>query len=305
MAGFGVSAFLLTVAISPYGSIAAVLSGEKDSVVRREPQRVQLGSYGELLQAGDKPGAIVAVEEPLSQSEKTEAEVATQYCDDDFPMGVDGANTCPGGSGQPGTNLENIQGRAMCEEAGIQAGANGSHPGFVVLEGTTDRWEYKHPRGCYKDSCGVFASDPVCYYWNGIGGTPNAQVVGQSVCTRKKHTNGSTDAYDGCPPTYQVVDDEYTCRQSAECLFGEGGAGTDFRIGNTNASKHLDHPRGCFWIIEGGTHKVYYNPPSLMGVGSVVKGTNICNVTSSTSWVGATASTSATGWSTNASLEQN
>lgn len=292
-----VRAFLLATALHLHASTAVTVSPEKESVVRREPHRVELDVRGEIHDIGDKQNpfeAEVAITEQLEHAADemdkivNEERLATMYCDYDFPLGAEGDRDCSGEHVQGG-HVSAILQRTMCQEAAIQSGANHTHAGFDVPLQTNDRWEYKHPKGCFKDSCGNFSSDPVCYFFNGGGNEPDATVTGQIVCSRPKHDLGTENQTDTCPDGYQVIDDESTCEEAAVCMGFTPGQ--QFIIGeNTHAFNSSDYMRGCMFIEVENVREVYYNPASASNSGS--KGTNLCNVTSQTHW-GAAAGTSA------------
>merc|ERR1719449_264935 len=91
---------------------------------------------------------------------------------------------------------------------------------------------------------------------------------------------GTKNTLNSCPTGYKIVDDEDYCKSTATCL--SISQGSDFRIGEVNASKHLEYPRGCF--VDNDNGKVYYNGPNSMGDGKDVKGTPICVVEYATKW---------------------
>merc|ERR1719498_177887 len=124
---------------------------------------------------------------------------------------------------------------------------------------TGHRLEYKHPKGCFKDASGSLRYNPI----DELPEVSDSNFSGQIVCWRHKHTNGTANKHGGCPSGYQVIDDEWQCRESAACLgYVEG---SPFNIGGgsyPNASKHKEYVRGCLFLKEDGVTKVYYNAPN-------------------------------------------
>lgn len=267
MAAFRFSVALALLATSAHG---ATLYGEKSQTVRREApvKTVEMSSRAEMMQvspAKTDPNTLVTTEEELE-------DMAVQFCDYDFPTGKTDTNNCTDGS-----KHEMILQEEMCIFAASEAGATTAHDSFKEPA----EWEDKHPKGCFKYKCSESPKN-VCYFYNGDGDWPS-QPKGTPICSRPKHLNGTKDSAakdGGCPSGYKVVDDGETCYKSAGCLGYCTGA--EFRIGTSNASKHLEYPRGCF--IDNTDGCVYYNGPSSMGEGKSVSGTPICNVSKVTTW---------------------
>jgi len=268
---------VLASSLLPHGSVAVTVIAEKDTVVRREakPIHMNVDADGEFTQEPESqiPKEEVKMDTDLSQEELDK--LAMQYCDQDFPLGQEDTNHCTE------ANARIMIDPGACIQAGVMAGASVTHATFMVPQGTTDRWEFKRPKGCFKAPCGsASTAHTVCYFYNGLGADAGANVTGTPVCDRPRHANGTQDAQGGCPDGYQVVDDEETCRTSATCL---GHApGNEFRIGTHNASKHLDYVQGCFVNKDDG--KVYYNKLTVMGLGTNPTGQNICNVSTTVKW---------------------
>jgi len=266
-------------------SMAATLTSEKDSMMRRE----MITSNGEVIQA---PRDLV----------RTQTGVAAEFCNIDFALGQEDSLNCTDAN-HTKIGFEEDD-AAECLEAAERSHAKAVHGKFETNA-------EMHPRGCYKDHCKEAANN-VCYFFNTIGPKPEEALKGFPVCKRPMLQNGSQDAHDGCPGGYNLIDDEETCREAANCWgYLEG---TQFTIGGgayPNASKNLDHPRGCFTDFTATHPTVYYNPETLMGVGTNVKGTPICNVTKTVKWpstkAGAdavTATVSATGDTTVSAKEK-
>lgn len=273
MARYGVAVFIMAIAMGLQEGTAATLYSDKDSVVRREPSSsVQLDGRGWMAEL-DKSSP--KKDDAAQWEDKTvDAASAKQFCNIDFAMGPSNSTSCSG----VGTVMIDP---GWCEEA---ANLSGVEYGPEVVTNTGHRLEYKHPKGCFKDSCGSSSSKSACYFYNPIDELPevsNPEFSGQIVCWRHKHAHGTPDKHGGCPSGYQVIDDEWQCRESAECL--DYVLGSPFNIGGgsyANASKHREYVRGCLYLKEDGVTKVYYNAPNEMGEGPVTKGTNLCNVSS-------------------------
>jgi len=229
-------------------------------------------------------------------SSKEYAKLAAQFCDEDFPLGQ--ADQEPGNC----TNAnETLTDETQCIFAQAQSGAGTA----TALRISGERYENARPKGCFKYSCSESANG-VCYFYNGIGDWPDANLsktkysedfVGTPICSRPKYVLGTNDTNAGCPGGYKAItsDDatdqlqhENLCFLVANCLSYDRG--DEFRIGEHNASKHLDFPRGCFvdndGLVAGTAGEVFFNPKTAEGFGAdgVVKGTPICKVNSYVKW---------------------
>lgn len=266
MAGFHVTVSvrcaMSVLALVPRGSLASALSAEKDGqTMRREPasRMVHVSPHGEMLQA-------------------TVKEVATDFCEWDFPLGKASTKAECAHSGDQiiGNNEE------MCIKAGQLANAKTAHMSFSV-EGSYYR--NSHPKGCfYMKGCSE-DSRGHCYFYNSVEPMPaGPTIAGQVVCKRDKYKNGTVDSPGGsgagCATGYATIMHEATCSAFATCMGYCLGA--EFRIGTANASRNLDFPQGCFIHKKEGC--VYFNPPSSLGMPPVgrASGTPVCNVTSVT-----------------------
>lgn len=251
--------FICLLSALPYGSLAATLVAD-DKMMRREPVQsaVQLSSHGDLIATSKGP--------------------PNDFCKYDFPLGVAGSKaTCTDTS-----EHHIILNEEMCIKAAQEAGASTPHATFDL-----DHWDFNtHPKGCfYKQGC---SEDPKgnCYFFNGVDPMPTGSgaMQGTPVCSRDKYKNGTVDSAGaeeaGCATGYATIMDEAQCSAAAKCL-GDC-AGVYFRIGEANASRHLDFPQGCFihkkmdGIDEQGC--VYFNEPSPLGRPTGPKGTPICKV---------------------------
>jgi hypothetical protein len=285
-------ALFLSLALLPHASHAV-------PVLRREPLSVQLSPRGEMANTqkqhhGHKLNMVK--EAHTAQTKLSSKDNAADYCNIDFPLGQ--ADTQPGNC----TNgNETLISKLDCEEA-ITVSAAGT-PTHLQISG--ERYENARPKGCFKYSCSESAKG-VCYFYNGIGDWPDATLadtkynesfVGTPICKRDKYVMGTNDTNAGCPGGYKAItsDDvadqlqhENLCFLVANCLSYDRG--DEFRIGEHNASKHLDFPRGCFkdndGLVEGKPGSVYFNPKTAEGFGAdgVVKGTPICKVNSYVKW---------------------
>lgn len=284
---------VLALAAIPHGSAVSSLTRE-ESVVRRE-RAMQVTSEAVLVPPpndGHGPRSNLKMNTNFTSAEL--AKLAAQFCNYDFPLGSKDTNFCTDPS-KSMIHIVDALDPTMCIEAAIQSGASAGHHDFMIPQGTTDRWEYKRPAGCFAAKCGASSTThDTCYYWNGVACTLNTNdtitpacpkdVAGTPVCQRPRHLYGAQDAQGGCPDGYQVIEDEETCRSSATCLGHMPSS--EFRVGVHNASKHLDHPEGCFIVEEDGHNMTYFNPSSALGKGTNVKGKTICNVSSTVSWSG-------------------
>jgi len=258
-----VSAALILLPCSSFGATL-----HESQTIRREPIRsVSLSASGEVTEETSWEDRAVGSSD--------------QFCDFDFPLGADGTNNCTD------TSLHNlIIEEALCMEAAEQAGENVTAKANFKIG---IHWEKEHPVGCFKNNG---------YWFNANGNWPPLPVTGSPVCSRPKHMNGTKDGNGGCPDGYEVIMDETTCRQSATCL-GYPKA-TQFRTGEHNSSRKLDHPKGC-WVDENDRQgTAYFNEASAMGVGTHVEGTPICIVTVSTSAAAAAAATATDATATDA-----
>lgn len=278
-------AVFAAVALPIPGCLGATLYAEKSQTVRREPpaESLQMGAHGEMIQVSSAnadstshmriDGEGATAPDTLVTNQEALDDMATQFCDFDFPTGKTGSNNCT----HP-TNQSLILQENMCIFAASEAGATTSHSSFKE----PSEWENVHPKGCFKYSCSEAANN-VCYFYNGDGDWPNGDLKGTPICSRPKHLNGtrnSAAADAGCPAGYEVIDHGDTCFKTAGCL--GYCTGSEFRIGEQNASKHLEYPRGCF--IDNTDGCVYYNGPNALGRGTSVSGTPICNVSKVTTW---------------------
>lgn len=216
--------------------------------------------------------------QPMNEAKDEEADdesMAMEFCNFDFPLGESGTNNCTDNDKHALILQQN-----MCREASIQSGATLTRAGFTA----STKWVHSHPKGCVKYACPEDSSK-VCYSYNcklcGSGEWPaSKRLEGAPVCSRPKYLNGTENGNGGCPDAYEVISHEDTCHQAATCLgYCEIG---EFRKGLTNRSESLEYPSGCF--IDHLTGCVFFNPPSSLGTGNDVRGTPICNVTTSTSW---------------------
>jgi len=281
------------------GSVAVKVSVESSSMVRSETKTVQIGPDADFVADRQHPKEELKVDSNTNLTSVDMAKLAARFCDYDFPMGTKDTNFCQ----DDHKNMMHIVDKldpTMCLLAAQESGAYSGHNEFMVPQGNDDK--YNVPSGCFKAPCGAHSTThETCYYWNGAECTlDTAQtttpvckttVTGTPVCVRDKHAYGTQDAQAGCKEGYKIIDDEDTCRTEATCL-GHMPA-HEFRVGIHNASKHLDHPQGCFIVVEDGHNMTYYNPPSAMGAGTNVKGMVICNVSSVTKWDGDSTATTA------------
>lgn len=288
MAGFGVTFVVSMVLFLPHGAVGASLTAS-DTVIRREgvkPARVMdrmsMSPRGELLQA--KPDAKQPTETFQDSSVKFDDEMtdeerrsrAQDYCDEDFPVGLAATNDC---NETWGGNHSPIMSESMCIQAAEEAGATVTHATLVIPA----TLRLVRPKGCFKMPCPSDAAK-TCYYFNDAGDTPgpaSGKVILNTtapVCHRPRYVNYTvpdTDTGDaGCPDGYRLIRTEDPCRQAQNCLGKEPG--DEFRIGMNNATRHRDHPYGCFVAAEDD--KVYINEASRMGSGPSVTGRLICKV---------------------------
>lgn len=261
------------------GNLGATVSSEMEvaRLVRRERYRDQ-----PLLNDGE-----------LAQNVK--------YCDTDFVLGKDAKNEC-----EDADNHTLMTDRKMCVEAAREASATANHSDFEIDQ-LQEVPKNSHPKGCFFMPCArsndtsmsVEEKRRACYFYNGVNSPRNDIVIGRPVCSRKKYMKGKprTNGGDGkpnCPEGYTTLNSEPLCGTAANCL-GDA-AGPQFRIGQHNASKHLDFSAHCF--IDGtgankeGPNEVFYNNPdsgmtrggSKTGADGAVLGTPICVVKSSVAW---------------------
>lgn len=265
--------FVLASMLFPYGGMATTLAADKDSVIRRE----MINAAGQMVQAS-KSGSRAS----------SAGEGGSEFCNFDFILGNEHTSSCNSSAHEILGSEEDDA--SECLEAASRSNAKAVHGKFEI----GPEWGDSHPRGCFKDNCHE-AANGVCYFFNMIGPKPDGSwpttsaggtgIMGFPVCKRPMLQNGTQDTHGGCPSDYSVIDDEETCREAANCWgFLQG---TLFRVGEgayPNASKNLDHPRGCFTDFEATHPTVYYNPKTLMGEGTNVKGTPICNVTKPVKW---------------------
>jgi len=280
--------------------------------MRREPLSVQLSPHGDMASEQkhhhghhhshhSSPHSMVKeapAQKTIMSTKEYEKLLSSDYCNEDFPLGQAGQE--PGNC----TNAnESLIDKAQCEFALTQSAAG--TPTKIEIEG--ERYVNARPKGCFKYSCSESAKG-VCYFYNGIGNWPDANLadtkynesfVGTPVCSRPKYVLGTNDTNAGCPGGYKAItsDDvsdqlqhENLCFLVANCK--SLNRGPEFRIGEHNASKHLDFPRGCFidydGLVDSGetAPTVYFNPKTAEGFGAdgVVKGTPICKVNSYVKW---------------------
>jgi hypothetical protein len=218
-----------------------------------------------------------------------------QYCDYDFPLGKPGTSQCANGKTD---GL--IDSPDMCREAAAEAGATTLADVFLIDDTPSQNTTSK---GCFKSDCPT-GRGKVCYYYNPIGDWPqlasdgSGAVTGTPVCHRPKYELGGANSNEGCPADdnitgsgpYKLIEDEYYCRNTGVCL-GDARA-SNFKVGEHNATQQRDFSNFCFLDKTGanheGTYKVYYNPKSKyiegMSWGTDVKGTPICQVSSTVKW---------------------
>jgi len=300
MAGFGVVLVLQVLSLFPSGSLAATLTSERqsDKLVRSE-KVISMTAGGAMVQAKPEPDELVKQKsKPIEPREtlqvktgdqlnsKDLAKLGEEFCGYDFPLGKVGTFECAL------TNHSLILEESMCIEAATIAGAHTDHDSFSInnLWGTAKpKLKYQRPLGCFKLECPKPNEGQICYYFNDNGdpitewAKQNQTISGTPVCSRSMYLNSTApDTNGGCPDGYTIVDKENTCQNAANCM-GDA-AGYQFLTGNLNASEHLDYPRGCF--ISNEDKKVYYNAKSDLGPGKNVKGTLICNVSSTVSYAG-------------------
>lgn len=245
---------VLLLHVLPCISIAVALHSEGDLMRReRRAQSIQLTSHGAF-----KSG-------PSDEEEQS----SSDFCNDDFPVGIENTNNCSDPAEHSIITQEN-----MCIEAARVTDVITPSNVFVLAS----EWTTQYPKGCFKYSCDQANPDEfgntTCYFYNPIAIIPSGSIKGSPVCVRPKHLMGTQNTQGGCPTGYQKIMDETICSATAGCLSLGGGA--DFRIGEHNASRHLLFPDGCFVNNENG--KVYFNPPSALGTGTNVLGTPICIV---------------------------
>mmetsp|Transcript_85263 Transcript_85263/g.151012 ORF Transcript_85263/g.151012 Transcript_85263/m.151012 type:complete len:361 (+) Transcript_85263:74-1156(+) len=217
--------------------------------------------------------------------ETTTTMVPTTTCNVDFPLGIQHTNTC-----KNITHHRLIFDEGMCERAAELAGARKENHIFHLPA----IYEELHPQGCFAWHCShdakndsMNSSEPqteICYYYNNKGNAPK-NPHGFPVCYRAAFLNGTADTNGGCDKDYEVVMDETTCEEAAECLGYEKER--EFRIGEGNWSKHDEYPKGCF--IRKDTGGFQYNDISTMN-GSEPKnpqiggGIPVCNVSAVVHW---------------------
>jgi len=298
MATTGVKSIFLVLVILPHASFAATLGSERKSVVRSETNRqpatselsgIQLNSHGDAEVIDHLKRLQGVVEAQITDSNKLSPKDETKtdpYCDMDYPTGVVTTSDCTNPTALE-VNIDSNGGAdAMCLQAATESGAKALSGKFVLRD---ENFQKIRPKGCFKQACHE-SDNGVCYFYNPVNGVPDktlAGFAGTPICKRPKTHNGTKGVAGSCPTGYQMIDDEETCRSAANCR-GWPQANI-FRVGTHNASKHLDWVRGCFFDEDDG-NKVYYNRPinPAMGECTNCKGRQICLVTSTTSWVGAT-----------------
>jgi hypothetical protein len=294
MAPIGVTSIFLALALIPRASIAATLNGERESVVRKEPlSRHQVTADGDVIQEhGSQPK--LSPEEDMIKAREVD------YCNDDFPVGLDMTSTCTNAN----ADLKNeilVDSESMCWQAAID---NGAHvpAGKATIDtwGDWQFWQAKRPMGCFKEACtgttstaGVsIAGTDTCYYFNAVGFMPTNISGGQPICNRPKHVNGTNDPVSGqplgCPGGYAVIDDYLECEATIGCL--QYNRGQNFFIGMANGSKHLDYVRGCFFEEQAdGRVTVHFNNETNLGDCTTCKGVQICQVDASAAGTAGTA----------------
>lgn len=296
MMGSGVAAFLVSAfVLLARGSIAATLT---EKVVRRETS-VTLTSHGELSRQAPKPkedvqiasSALASVYTPeyvekLLSDPVELAKLAEQWCNISYSKGPTTARTlttfCDAGHSL-------MQSPSMCIEAAVESGAKTSHFNFMVPSEN----EQNHPVACFKAPCSATDSSN-CFFYNAIEHTifdaDKTTFSGTPVCQRdrwEKSASTATITAAGVHTTcntaagYSFVDDEWSCSRAANCGFAP--MAYEDRIGNFNASRHLDFVRGCF--VNPADNAVYFNAASSMGVpGANAIGTQICNISQRLEW---------------------
>jgi hypothetical protein len=258
----------------PHCSICATFVEGQTMRRERPATSVHLSAHGELVH-------------------QAKAHLSSQdYCDMDFPLGnKDTKGECkdsnPGNGDNSTKAIEESNGgeSLMCEKAAELAGA--TVPDFTYSIGSDDY--NKHPKGCFLHSC---SQDIVknCYFYNGAPSQPTAATVsGTPVCFRPKYQNGTqfnseapTDT-GGCDtPDYAVISTYQDCFDYATCKNSVVCKNQHFKIGDHNASKHLDYPKGCFQHSDGC---VYWNDvPAALGDATSVTGRPVCAVVNPTSF---------------------
>jgi len=196
----------------------------------------------------------------------------------------------------------------MCREAAAISGAliEDEIESRFTLTGHVEKDQ--HPASCFAKQCKLSQNDgKMCYYCNpegepscltettGNGTSGTAECEGTPICYATRYGNGTTDANDGCEEGFSVINGEHgevACRQAASCLGFIPG--DQFMIGDDpthNASKHLNHPLGCFIATSGQFH---FNRLSALGTPTEPKGTPVCSPSSVHTYNEATVATDAT-----------
>jgi len=273
MVGSGVAFVIPMLLLLTHGAIGASLSAS-DALMRRQKQSGRMDSMP-MIASGE-----------LSQSKpqtKVERSGPSDYCDVDFVVGTNGTNDCTVPNGVNGETQSLITTEAMCRQAATEA--NGVVQADMNIHADLQNLR---PKGCFQKPCDAAVTVegetiPTCFFFNGNKETPGsggAKIVGSPVCHRARFLNyvvPDTDTGNaGCPDGYRTIPTSLPCKQVSNCLADV--AGDQFRVGLSNASKHLDYPLGCF--IDKLDQKVYVNEVSNMGQGTSdrIKGTLICKV---------------------------
>lgn len=255
--------------------------------------KLEVAAHGELVDTGMPmdPSVEVGANGELVDTGMRADPSGFQPCNVEYPLGKPDTSMCIEG------HHDLITDPAMCEHAATMTNAhidvsnNGVDHPFQL----TEEWWDSHPRGCFAWKCAWdfeanTGSEKICYFFNPTGYDPCTQgkpCEGTPVCFAAKYHLGAHDANGGCPASYEVIDNEHTCRASASCQ--NLCPGEHFLIGQSgNQSQHDEYPEGCFQDDSDGC--LYFNDPAANGWGTPQrpKGTPLCKASSAVGhiWTG-------------------
>jgi hypothetical protein len=280
MAAFRAAACLLFAVIFQ-GILGATLQ-ENDKKIMRHERRdsdvrtLEMSSHAEFVET------LFGSSLPMPGIEKSAS--GDDYCDYDYTFGKQNTNFCDNRSTTEMSDLKDNE----CIFASTKSGAQTPNFGFEIPQ----EWDDVHPKGCFTFPCGDKTG--WCYFENEDGAIPHKNMTGYPVCRRWRYLNGhsvagaAVDDPGMCPHSeYEVIPGHDDCQKAASCL-GDC-AGSEFRIGTHNASKHDEFPPGCF-MHKNDTHDrscVYWNDPEKgtrpgeKNHPTMPQGTPICRVKSS------------------------
>jgi len=260
---------------------------------------VQLSAHGEVVHTSamrtdaDSKATAAAVSVAGAATPDDNATAATAACGQadtnypmyDFPMGEEETSLCTNVAGMCA-----MQRPEMCAFAATQSDATVNNTAFKI----GSPWFDHHPKGCFKAQCSE-AANGVCFFWNNVANAPTANITGAPVCWRPKYISGTPDSMGvdatdttgaSCSnnPDYKVIANETLCKSMTDFLPGHVLA-PDFLVGTqpiVNASQHLDHPAGCFFLTNSaGLNELFFNDPvaaAVAGTAVSPKGTPLCTV---------------------------